>query len=128
MIDGIHVILYSKKADADRAFLRDVIGFPSVDAGEGWLVFGLPPGELGVHPGEKNDVHELYLTCPDVAAVVKKLAAKKFKCAPPMDLDWGILTHVTMPSGAKLGIYQPKHPHVEAKAKKRVVKKKTKQR
>lgn len=107
---GAHAILYSKDADADRAFLRDVLGLPHVDAGHGWLIFALPPSEVAVHPGDADEGHELYLTCPDLAAALKQLKARKVPCTPPRDLAWGILTLLTLPSGAQLGLYQPKHP------------------
>ena len=68
MISGAHVIVYSKNADADRAFFRDVLGFKSVDAGHGWLVFALPPGEAAFHPSDENGPHELYFMCDDLNA------------------------------------------------------------
>ena len=109
MISGAHAIIYSTDADADRAFFRDVLKFPGVDAGEGWLIFALPPAEVAVHPGESG-THELYLTCDDVKATIKDLRAHKVVCSPTRELAWGILTQVTLPGGGKLGIYQPKHP------------------
>lgn len=110
MILGAHVIVYSQDADADRAFFRDVLGFPSVDAGRGWLIFGLPGGEVAVHPGEENDRHELYLMCDDLAALMAQLADRGVACSPVHEERWGSLTSVTLPGGGKLGIYQPKHP------------------
>ena len=110
MIDGAHVILYSKQAEADRALLRDVFGLPHVDAGEGWLVFGLPPTEMGVHPGEKNDVHELYFMCSDIHEFVRKAKAKKIACTPVLEMGWGVLTQITLPGGGKLGVYEARHP------------------
>ena len=109
MIIGAHSILYSKNPVADRAFLRDVLGFPSVDAGDGWLIFGLPPSEVAVHPSEKNDVHEFYLMCADVEALVDDLARRKVACGPIQNQGWGLLTQVGLPGGGKLGIYQPRH-------------------
>ena len=109
MIIGAHTILYSTNADADRAFLRDVLGLTYVDAGHGWLIFGLPPAEVAVHPGEKNDVQELYLMCDDVEAFVAEMAAKSVACTPPQDQRWGVLTHLTLPGGGKLGVYEPRH-------------------
>ena len=117
MISGAHVILYSKDADADRAFFRDVLEFPNVDAGDGWLIFALPPAEVAVHPAEGAESHELYLMCDDVKAVIKRLRALKVPCSPARDLDWGILTMITLPGGGDLGLYQPKHP-VAAKRQK----------
>ena len=109
MISGAHMIIYSKDAEADRAFFRDVLGFPSVDAGEGWLIFALPPAEIAFHPAEENDKHEVYLTCDDVAATIQTLERQKVKCDPVAELGWGLLTHLSLPGGGRLGLYQPKH-------------------
>ena len=117
MIIGAHSILYSTDAEADRAFLRDVLGLPSVDAGEGWLIFGLPPAEVAVHPGEENDVHELYLLCDDVAAFVAGLRKRGVACGPVLDRGWGLLTQMTLPGGGKLGVYQPRHARPEPMGK-----------
>jgi len=108
MITGAHAILYSTNADADRAFLRDVIGFPSVDAGGGWLIFALPPSEVAVHPGDESS-HELYLMCDDVEAFMADMKKRRVACSEIQDLRWGRLTQVTLPSGASLGVYEPKH-------------------
>jgi catechol 2,3-dioxygenase-like lactoylglutathione lyase family enzyme len=110
MITGAHAILYSKDAEKDRAFLRDVLGFKGVDAGGGWLIFALPPSELAVHPGEENGRHEVYLTCDDIAATVRQLKARKAKVSPMRELDWGKLVMVSLPAGGELGLYEPKHP------------------
>jgi catechol 2,3-dioxygenase-like lactoylglutathione lyase family enzyme len=109
MISGAHVIIYTTNAEADRAFFRDVLGFPSVDAGGGWLIFALPPAEIAFHPAEENGKHEVYLTCDDVSATVQNLERQKVKCDPVADLGWGLLTHLSLPGGGKLGLYQPKH-------------------
>ena len=109
MLTGAHSIIYSKRPEADRAFLRDVLGLPHVDVGEGWLIFGLPPAEVAVHPSGENDVHEFYLMCEDVEELVTRLKARRVACAPVRDLGWGLLTQVTLPGGGKLGIYQPRH-------------------
>lgn len=109
MIIGAHAILYSRDAEADRAFLRDVLELPSVDAGGGWLIFGLPPAELAVHPSDRNGPHELYLLCDDVRAVVRALEEKGLACAPVHAERWGLVTEVTLPGGGRLGIYEPKH-------------------
>ncbi len=110
MINGAHVIVYSKDAAADRAFFRDVLGFPSVDAGHGWLIFALPPAEAAFHPGDENDRHELYLLCDDLQEVIASLAAKGVACAPVAAESWGTRTRITLPGGGELGIYQPRHP------------------
>ena len=109
MITGAHSILYSRNPEADRAFLRDVLGLNHVDAGDGWLVFGLPPSEVAVHPGEKNDVHEFYLMCDDVHAFVDELKEKGIRCEPLQEQRWGLLTQVMLPGGGKLGVYEPRH-------------------
>src|SRR5687768_14438658 len=109
MINGAHSIIYSKNAEADRAFFRDVLNFPNVDVGKGWLIFGLPAAEVAVHPSEKNDIHEFYLMCEDVQAFVKAMAAKDIDCEPVQDQGYGIMTQVRLPGGGKLGVYQPRH-------------------
>ena len=109
MIIGAHSIIYSKDSDADRAFLRDVLGLPHVDAGGGWLIFGLPPAEVAIHPSGENDVHELYLMTDDVEELVASLKARGIETVPVSRQSWGMLTRVTLPGGGKLGIYQPLH-------------------
>jgi len=110
MINGVHALLYAKDADQTRAFLRDVLGLPYVDAGGGWLIFALPPGELGVHPEESEVHHELYFMCDDAAATVAELTAKGVKCSPVRDQGWGLVTAVEVPGAGSIGLYQPKHP------------------
>ncbi|HLM91135.1 MAG TPA: extradiol dioxygenase [Thermoplasmata archaeon] len=110
MISGAHVILFSKNAEADRDFFKNVLKFPHVDAGEGWLIFALPPAELAVHPTEGKGSHELYLMCDDLRRTMARLKAKRIKCTPPSDQGWGTISTVTLPSGSTLGLYQPKHP------------------
>jgi len=109
MIHGAHVILYSTDADADRAFFRDVLKYPYADAGHGWLIFALPPAEVAVHPGSKNDVHELYLMCDDVKALITEMLHKNVACSPVHEERWGLLTTVTLPGGGRLGVYEPRH-------------------
>jgi catechol 2,3-dioxygenase-like lactoylglutathione lyase family enzyme len=110
MIFGVHTILYSKNADADRAFLRDVLGFKSVDAGHGWLIFALPPGEVAVHPADEGARHELYFMCDDLKAEIAALAKKGIKCSAVKEERWGSITRMRLPSGSDVGLYQPKHP------------------
>jgi hypothetical protein len=110
MLTGAHVILYSKDAEKDRDFLRDVLQLPHVDAGHGWLIFKLPPSEVAVHPAEESEAHELYFLCDDVQAFVTSLKQKRVACSPIEEQRWGSLTHLTLPGGGKLGVYQPKHP------------------
>jgi catechol 2,3-dioxygenase-like lactoylglutathione lyase family enzyme len=112
MIFGLHAIIYSKDAEKVRAFLRDVLGLKSVDAGHGWLIFAAPPAELAAHPTEGDDQphHELYLMCDDLKATMKDLESKKVKCGPITEARWGSITSIQLPGGGTLGLYQPKHP------------------
>jgi hypothetical protein len=114
MLTGAHSIVYSKKPEADRAFFRDVLRLPNVDVGEGWLIFGLPPAEVAVHPSHDNDIHELYLMCGDIEALIVEMQKHKVACAPVQNMGWGLLTRVTLPGGGKLGIYQPRHARPKA--------------
>jgi hypothetical protein len=120
MIIGAHSIIYSTKPDADRAFLRDVFGMPNVDVGDGWLIFGLPPAEVAVHPSGKND--------DDVQAFMAEMKERRVACGAVHDQGWGVLTHVTLPGGGSLGVYQPRHARpramTAAKAVKRPARKK----
>ncbi len=110
MISGAHVIVYTKNAEADRAFFRDVLGFKSVDAGHGWLIFALPPAEAAFHPGEKNGVHELYFLCDDLKAEMAALAKKNVACSEIHEERWGSITKMRLPGGGDIHLYQPKHP------------------
>lgn len=109
MISGAHIVLYSKDAEADRAFFRDVLGFKYVDAGHGWLIFALPPAEAAVHPSGENGAHELYFMCDDLKAEMTSLAEKDIQCSPVEEQRWGSLTKMKLPSGGEVGLYQPKH-------------------
>lgn len=109
-IIGVHAMIYTKDAEADRAFLRDVLELKAVDAGGGWLIFALPPTEMGVHPGERNDVFELSFITDDVDAEVARLRQKGVACSDIAERDWGRITLVSLPGGGKLGLYQPRHP------------------
>ncbi len=111
MIGGMHTILYSKNADAVRMFFRDVLEFPSVDAGHGWLIFAAPPAELAVHPDEKGGSHELFLMCADIKTTVEKLRRKGIEFITPItEQTWGLLTRLKLPDGETLGLYEPRHP------------------
>ena len=110
MISGAHIVLYSKDAEADRVFFRDVLGFKYVDAGHGWLIFALPPAEAAVHPVEQNGAHELYLMCDNLKEEIATLALKGILCSPIEEQRWGSITTMPLPGGGKLGLYQPKHP------------------
>jgi catechol 2,3-dioxygenase-like lactoylglutathione lyase family enzyme len=110
MFSGAHVVIYSKDAEADRKFFRDVLKFRSVDAGHGWLIFALPPAEVAFHPAEENEVHELYFMCDDLKSTMEKLAKAHVKCAAVTEERWGHLTKITLPGGGHIGLYEPKHP------------------
>jgi catechol 2,3-dioxygenase-like lactoylglutathione lyase family enzyme len=119
-ISGAHILLYSNQPEADRAFFRDVLGFRHVDAGEGWLIFALPPAEMGIHPtdGDRAQPHGgrdllgavLYLMCDDLRALMKSFKAKGVKCSAVEEARWGIKTTIQLPSGGEIGLYQPTHP------------------
>jgi len=110
MVFGAHVILYSTDAAADRAFLRDILGFPSVDAGSGWLIFALPPAEVAVHPADENGRPELYFLCDDLKAEMSTLGEKGVSCSEVQEARWGSLTRILLPGGGTVGLYQPRHP------------------
>ena len=114
MISGAHSIIYSTNPDADRAFFRDVLNLPHVDVGGGWLIFGLPPAEVALHPSDRNDGHEFYLMCDDIEALVLEMRRRNLTCGPVQDQGWGLLTQLTLPGGGKLGIYQPRHARPKA--------------
>jgi len=114
MLIGAHSIIYSTNPEADRAFLRDVLKLPNVDVGGGWLIFGLPPAEVAVHPSNKNDVHEFYLMCDDVEAFVEEMKTHDVACSPVQNQGWGLLTRMTLPDGGTLAIYQPRHGRPDA--------------
>jgi hypothetical protein len=116
MIIGAHAIIYSTNSDADRAFLRDVLELTHVDVGGGWLIFGLPPAEVAVHPGEDGGVHELYLMSDDIGKFCERMALHGIATATVQNAGWGLLTHVTLPGGGKLGVYQPRHARPEPMA------------
>jgi predicted enzyme related to lactoylglutathione lyase len=118
MINGAHFLLHSTDSEADRKFFRDVLGFRSVDVGHGWLIFALPPTEMAVHPSDGDLAQDhadhkkawvLYLMCDDLQAEIKSLKAKKVRCTEIQEERWGIITTIPLPSGAEIGLYQPKH-------------------
>ena len=113
MISGAHVVIYSRDADADRNFFRDVLGLASVDAGHGWLIFALPPAEAAFHPADKATGHELYLICEDLESEMATLARRGVKCSDVVEARWGSISRITLPGGSSLSLYQPKHvrPH-----------------
>ncbi len=118
-IFGAHFLIYSTNADADRAFLRDVLELSSVDVGGGWMIFALPPGEIAVHPGDATVPPNsqdavtgaaVYLMCDDLESTMNKLRGKKVNFTRVVEPPWGIVTTFSLPSGANIGLYQPKHP------------------
>lgn len=109
MIFGAHVIVHSTDATADRSFFRDVLGFPSVDAGHDWLIFALPPSELAVHPADDNRA-ELYLMVDDLDAEMQALEHKGVRCSEVVVARWGSVTKIALPGGGEVGLYQPNHP------------------
>ncbi len=127
MIFGAHVLLFSDNPEADRAFFRDVLGFRHVDAGEGWLIFALPPAETAFHPLDGHTGHRhggrellgavLYLMCDDLEATIKSLTAKKVVCSPVEKANWGSKTTFRLPGGGEIGVYQPSHPMAIKKAR-----------
>ena len=110
MINGVHGVIYSRNAEALRTFLRDTLAFPSIDAGEGWLLFGLPPAELGIHPADEVNHHELWLMCDDLRETVRQLKAKGVDCSSINKEDYGLSATIKLPGGDELGVFQPNHP------------------
>jgi catechol 2,3-dioxygenase-like lactoylglutathione lyase family enzyme len=111
MITGAHVILYTPEADALRALLRDALGWRHVDAGDGWLIFALPPAELAAHPSEGSTEHELLFICDDLPTTMNELRAKGIEIrGEPEDRGWGIATTMALPGGVDVILYEPRHP------------------
>ena len=113
MISGIHTIIYSQDAEADKAFLRDLLKLRYVDAGHGWLIFALPPSELAVHPSETSQHHELYLMTDDIHAFILHMKEHNIRCGNVREERWGLVTALSLPGGGKMGVYQPKHARPE---------------
>lgn len=109
MINGGHVVIYSKDADADKAFIRDVLKFPYIDVHQGWLIFKLPPSELAVHPSDGNDLHEFFLMTDNLDNELALLERVGVTYESPSQQAWGRLTRIRLPSGGSLGLYQPRH-------------------
>jgi catechol 2,3-dioxygenase-like lactoylglutathione lyase family enzyme len=111
VITGVHTIIHTSDPDGTRAFLDDVLGFDSVDAGGGWLIFALPPAELAAHPTEGPPRHELYLMCDDIRATIEELEHKGVEFVEPIREErWGLVTAFRLPGGGKLSLYEPRHP------------------
>lgn len=132
MIIGAHIMLQSRNEAADRAFLSNVLNLGSVDAGNGFMIFGVPPAEVAIHGSDRNDLHQLYLMCEDIEDFVSEMAERAIAFTPPSFQGWGTMTEITLPGGGKLGVYQPhhkrpKHP-VPKPAKKAAAKKATRKK
>jgi len=110
VINGAHLVLYTTEPEADGAFFRDILGFPSVDAGHGWLIFALPAAESAFHPAAENNRNELYLMCDDLKAEMAALRAKGVDCGEPVEARWGLITQIPLPGGGSIGLYEPRHP------------------
>ena len=110
MIFGAHLVIYSTDAEADRAFFQNVLAFPSVDAGHGWLIFALPPAEAAFHPVDGNPRCDLYLMCDDLPSEIEALGKKGVRCSQIEEARWGSITRFHLPGGCEVGLYQPKHP------------------
>jgi catechol 2,3-dioxygenase-like lactoylglutathione lyase family enzyme len=112
MIIAAHAVVFAEDAEQARAFFRDVLDLPNVDAGGGWLIFRLPPTELAVHPGEPSGSgrHSLYLVCDDIDTTIAELAAKGVTCSEVSDEGWGLLTSFPVPGAGTIGLYQARHP------------------
>ncbi|MFE5031696.1 VOC family protein [Streptomyces sp. NPDC056683] len=111
MINGAHVVIYTRDAEADRAFLRDVLGWPHVDAGHGWLLFRLPPAEVACHPADGEPSHELMLMCDDLDETIAELTGKGVEFSRPVQVAaWGRVTGFRLPGGGEVALYEPRHP------------------
>jgi predicted enzyme related to lactoylglutathione lyase len=110
VLTGAHIVVYSKDADADRKFFKEILAFRSLDAGEGWLIFAVPGAEVAFHPHEENNKHEMYFTCDDIKAQIAALKKRGAQVGEISEERWGTLTTVSLPGGGAIGLYQPKHP------------------
>ena len=120
MLIGAHAVLYSKNAEADRTFLKDVLRLPNVDVGGGWLIFALPASEVAVHPNADEAKHELYLMCGDISDFIEVMKRHGIECGPVSDERWGLLTQLQLPGGGQLGIYEPRHPRPKPLSERKV--------
>jgi hypothetical protein len=125
MITGAHTIIYSKNAEKDRTFLKEILKLTNVDVGDGWLIFGLPPSEVAIHPASLNGDHELYLLCDDILEFTQQMSKFNIACSNIENQGWGLLTQLTLPGGGKIGVYEPRHkrpkPMTVSKSRKKSV-------
>jgi len=131
MLTGAHVVVYSKDADADRRFFKDILGFQFVDAGHGWLIFALPAAEVAFHPRDKNNQHEMYFVCDNLKTQMDALKTKGVHFGEIAEERWGTRTTISLPGGGKIGLYEPKHPvafHKASRARKQDKARKPKKR
>ena len=110
VLTGVHIVVYSKDPDADRAFFKDTLGFRSVDAGRGWLIFAVPAAEVAFHPDNENNKHEMFFTCDDIEVQMADLRKKHVQVGETSEERWGTRTTISLPGGGTIGLYQPKHP------------------
>jgi catechol 2,3-dioxygenase-like lactoylglutathione lyase family enzyme len=110
MINGAHLVIHTNDPEADRAFFRDVLKYPSVDAGHGWLIFAMPSLEAAFHDSKNNDQHEFYFMCDDIVATLNDLKSKRVEVSDVSEQRWGKLASFTLPGGGKIRVYEPKHP------------------
>jgi catechol 2,3-dioxygenase-like lactoylglutathione lyase family enzyme len=116
MLTGARVVIYSRDAEADRRFFAKILGFRSVDAGQGWLIFGLPAAEVAFHPHDNNNQHEMFLVCDNLKAQMTALEKKGVRFGEIGEERWGIRTTISLPGGGKIGLYEPSHPVTFGKA------------
>ena len=109
MINGGHIIIYSRNPEADRDLFRNVLNLSYIDAHDGWLIFKLPPSEVAFHPSGENDRHEFYLMTDDLDADIAALRKASVACGEPTQQSWGRATRIKLPGGGNLGLYQPRH-------------------
>ena len=107
------MIIYTKDAEADKTFFRDILKLTNVDVGHGWLIFGLPPAELAVHPSSDNDQREIYLMCDSIHDFVREMIKHKIPCSEIQNQRWGQIVQLTLPGGGKVGVYEPRHERPE---------------
>jgi hypothetical protein len=109
MINGAHIIIYSRDAEADKNFIKSILKFQYVDVNNGWLIFKLPPAEVAVHPSDENDLHEFYLMTDSLDSEIKTLKKEGVECDSVTQQGWGRSTRLKLPGGGSLGLYEPRH-------------------